>query len=106
MNQRRGLMDRRGFIGTLAGGILAAPLAAEAQQTGKIYRIGILSGGSPEKHAPQIEIFLKALHDMRWIDGQNVVIEWRSAQGRTDRLWALAAGRGHLKAECTLTACT
>ena len=41
-------MDRRAFIGTLAGGLLAAPLAAEAQQVGKVYRVGLVSlGGDP-----------------------------------------------------------
>jgi putative ABC transport system substrate-binding protein len=80
------VLNRRTFLCGLALGTLSAPLAGEAQQTGKVYRIGILSGGSPEKHGPQIETFLKALHGMGWIDGQNIVIEWRSAEGRPDRL--------------------
>jgi putative ABC transport system substrate-binding protein len=75
----------------LALSLMLAPHAVGAQQTGKVYRVGILSGGSPEKNAPQIETFLKALHEMGWIDGQNAIIEWRSAEGRTDQLGALAA---------------
>jgi hypothetical protein len=53
----------------LALSLMLAPHAVGAQQTGKVYRVGILSGGSPEKNAPQIETFLKALHEMGWIDG-------------------------------------
>ena len=96
-------MDRRGFITVVGGSILVRSLTAEAQQTGKVYRIGILSGGWPEKHAPQIETFLKALHGMGWIDGQNIVIEWRSAEGRMDRLGALAAELVHIKVDVIVT---
>jgi putative tryptophan/tyrosine transport system substrate-binding protein len=92
-----------GLAVILAVGLVLAPLAAEAQQPGKVYRVGILSGGSPEKNAPQIETFLKALHDMGWIDGQNAIIEWRSAEGRTDRLGALAAELVHIKVDVIVT---
>jgi putative ABC transport system substrate-binding protein len=97
-------MDRRAFITVVGGSILVAPLAAEGQQAGNVYRIGILSGGWPEKSAPQIEAFLKSLHDMGWIDGQNLVIEWRSADGRTDRLGALAAELVRIKVDVIVTA--
>lgn len=98
------MMDRRAFIAAVGAGFLVAPFAIEGQQPGKIYRIGILSGGSPEKSTPQVQTFLKSLHDMGWIAGQNVVIDWRSAQGRTDRLGALAAELVHIKVDVIVTA--
>jgi ABC-type uncharacterized transport system substrate-binding protein len=97
-------MDRRAFIAAVGTGFLVAPFATEGQQTGKVYRIGILSGGWPEKNAPQVQAFLKGLHDMGWIAGQNVVIEWRSAEGRMDRLGALAAELVHMKVDIMVTA--
>src|SRR5262245_18925200 len=97
------MMDRRAFIGALAGGVIVAPLAAQAQQAGKLYRIGLLSGGSPERNTPQIEAFLKSLHDMGWVDGQNVIIEWRSAEASTDRLAALATELVQLKVDVIVT---
>src|SRR5262245_5887593 len=98
------MMDRRAFIAAVGAGFFVAPFAIEGQQTGKIYRIGIISGGSPEKNTPQVQAFLKGLHDMGWIAGQNVVIDWRSAEGRTDRLGALAAELVHIKVDVIVTA--
>ncbi len=81
-------MDRRAFIGTLAGGLLAAPLAAEAQQAGKMYRIGFLVGA----RNPGVESsFPRGLLDLGYVEGRDVVIEWRDAGGHNDRLLALAA---------------
>src|SRR5262245_19261977 len=97
------MMDRRAFITMVSGGILSEPLGSEAQQ-GRVYRVGILSGGSPEKNTPQIEAFLKRLRDMGWVDGQNVIIEWRSAEGWTDRLAALANELVQLKVDVIVTA--
>src|SRR5262245_22725092 len=79
-------------------------LESEAQQAGKVYRIGILSGGSPEKNTPQVEAFLERLHDLGWVDGQNVIVEWRSSEGRTDRLPALATELVQLKVDVIVTA--
>jgi putative ABC transport system substrate-binding protein len=81
-------VDRRAFIGTLTGGLLAAPLAAGAQQADKVARIGVLSFGAPE---PFREGFRRALVDLGYIEGRNVVIEHRWADGQTDRLPILAA---------------
>jgi len=88
----------------LALSLVIAPLAAEAQQVGKSYRIGILSGGSPDKDSPNIEAFRNGLRDMGWVEGRNVVIEWRSAEGRTERLTGLAAELVHLKVDVIVTA--
>jgi putative ABC transport system substrate-binding protein len=82
------MMDRRAFLGTLAGGLLAAPLAAEAQ-AGKPPKIGYLStiaGGEP------IDIrFMQTLRDLGWIEGQNVAIESRYVAGQTEQLATAAA---------------
>jgi len=72
-------MRRREFI-TLLGGAAAWPLAARAQQPTKIPRIGIIDDGPIWDH------FRKGLHDLGYIEGQNIVIEYRAAQGEPDRL--------------------
>jgi len=89
---------RRMFLGTLAGGLLAAPLAAEAQQAAKIPRIGYLAGdlaGGP--HLP--EAFRQGLRDLGYVEGRNVVIEYRDAEGKLERLPALAAELVALKVD-------
>ena len=86
-------MDRRWFIGTLTGGLLAAPLTAEAQQPGKAYRIGILSN-VPLSDAGGARLwgeFIRGLRDQGYVDGQNIVIEHLSSAGQYDRLPTLAA---------------
>jgi putative ABC transport system substrate-binding protein len=86
-------MDRRAFIGALAGSLLAAPLAGEAQQAGKIYRIGIL-GNVPLTDpggARLWEAFIQGLRDLSYVEGRNLVVEYRSAEGKPERLPALAA---------------
>ena len=72
---------------TLALGILLAPLAADAQQAARVYRIGIL-GDTP---GPQWKAFRQGLGDLGWIEGQSVEMEWRWSEGRFDRLPDLAA---------------
>jgi putative ABC transport system substrate-binding protein len=81
-------MNRRAFIGTLAGGFLAAPRAGEAQQAGKVYRIGLLS---PTSQVQGIEGIQEGLRDLGYVEGRNLLVEHRSADGRFDRLPDLAA---------------
>jgi ABC-type uncharacterized transport system substrate-binding protein len=89
---------RREFIGTLAGGLLAAPLAAEAQQAAKIARIGFLSlNVSASPHV--LEPFLQGLRDLGYVEGRNLVIEYRDAEGKPERLPALAAELVALKVD-------
>jgi ABC-type uncharacterized transport system substrate-binding protein len=81
-------MDRRAFLGTFAGGLLAAPLAAEAQPAGKIYRLGFLRGGPPLE--AYVEGLRQGLRERGYVDGQNVVVEYRSTDGGFDQLPQLA----------------
>ena len=85
------MVTRRAFIATLTGGLLAAPLVGEAQQTGKVWRIGYLGNGSPAVSASMRDAFGQGLRDLGWVEGQNVAIEYRWADGHLDRLPALVA---------------
>jgi putative ABC transport system substrate-binding protein len=89
---------RRAFIGTLAGGLLAAPLAVEAQQAAKVARIGYMSPNLadwPHTH----EAFRQGLRDLGYVEGRNLVIEYRDAEGKLERLPALAAELVALKVD-------
>jgi len=88
------MMDRRTFVSTLALGTLVAPLAAGGQQTGKVPRVGVLSlGTAPSTTSPRDpnEGFRQGLRELGYVEGRDVVIEWRYADQRTDRLADLAA---------------
>ena len=85
------MIDRRRFLLTSLAGALAAPLAAEAQQAGKVPRVGYLSPGTPNSNPHLLEAFRQGLRDLGWLEGQNIMIEYRYAEGRDDRLPALAA---------------
>jgi putative tryptophan/tyrosine transport system substrate-binding protein len=70
-------------------GLLAAPLVAEAQQAGKIYRVGVLSGGAAQPN-PFLDAFRQSLLALGWVEGRNVTIEARFADGKMNRLAGLA----------------
>jgi putative tryptophan/tyrosine transport system substrate-binding protein len=96
-------VDRRRFLLTSVAGALAAPRAAEAQQTGKVYRIAFLGSTSPSGYASQMGAFRGGLRDLGYVEGQNLVIEFRWAQGKNDRLPALAAELVRLKPDVLVT---
>ncbi len=83
-------MERRRFIEVIAGGLLAAPLAAEAQQRSPTV-IGFLSSRSPGESASVVAAFRQGLNEAGYVEGQNVVIEFRWAEGQYDRLPRMAA---------------
>ena len=83
-------MDRRSFIGRVAGGVLAAPLATRAQ-TPAMPVIGFLSSVSPAQWSPFVAAFRQGLNEAGYVEGKNVAIEFLWAEGQFDRLPALAA---------------
>src|SRR5216683_7739275 len=88
-----------GVIVTLTLSILAAPLVTDAQPAGKVYRIGRLSSGPPREPNPGLEAFRQGLRDLGYVEGQNLVIEYRYAEGREERLPDLAAELVRLKVD-------
>ena len=99
-------MDRRTFLAGTGAVLLAAPLAAEAQQAGKVYRIGFLSPASPSD--PRVQRFLAAfrngLGELGYVEGQTIAIESRWAAGKYERLPGLAAELVRLKMDVIVTA--
>ena len=84
-------MDRRAFV-TMVGAVLAMPLVPEAQQAGKVYRIGVLySGQLVAEPSPIFRGFLQGLRELGYTEGQNVVIERRAVEDMLDRVPAVAA---------------
>ena len=96
-------MDRRTFIGGVAGGLLAAPLAAHAQQAGKVYRIGILEPIPAAQNAANLDALRKGLRELGYVEGRNLVIEYRSADGRAERFPELASELARLKVDLIVT---
>ncbi len=98
-------MDRRAFIVTLSGGILAGPLAAEAQPAGKIPRLCFLelnAGLWRSVYSP----FFQGLRDLGYVDGQTITIDYLSADGRVERFPTLAADCVRLKADIVVASTT
>ena len=89
------MTDRRRFIGTLASGLLAAPLGTFAQQPAKVPRIGVL--GNIE--SPPWDGFRRGLRELGYVDGRDVTIEWRWSEGMTDRIPGLALELVQLKVD-------
>jgi len=92
------VISRRAFVQAVSGGLFAAPRAVGAQQTGKVYRIGFLWEG-PAVLPDGIDSFRRGLRDLGWVEGQNIVVEYRWAEGRYDRLNELAEGLVRLKVD-------
>jgi putative ABC transport system substrate-binding protein len=88
-----------GCLVTLILSLLAAPLAAEAQPPPKIPRIGVLSGSSLTTDARNREAFLQGLRELGYVEGQTIVLEGRWAEGKRERLPALAAELVRLRVE-------
>ena len=98
-------MDRREFLGTIAGGLLAVPLAAEAQPATKTSRIGYLSPtfASEPDNRRRLGALREGLRDLGYVEGQNITIESRWAEGEYGRLPDLAAELVNLKVDVIVT---
>jgi ABC-type uncharacterized transport system substrate-binding protein len=85
-------MNRRAFIAALSGSIVPTLPAAEAQQLGKAYRIGVLGVGEPQ-------LLRESLRDLGYVEGRNLTIEWRDPEGKSERFVDLAAELVRLKVD-------
>jgi putative tryptophan/tyrosine transport system substrate-binding protein len=107
-------MERRTFLAMVSGGLLAAPLAAEAQPAGKVHRIGFLSPSSPSDPerlaspfgAGGLAAFRQGMRDLGYAEGQNLSIEPRWAEGRFERLPDLAVELVRLKVDVIVSVVT
>ena len=97
-----------GIILVLALGCLVAPHAAEAQQPGKVHRIGVLGTNTADDPvvAFNIEVLRQGLHELGYVEGQNLTLEFRSAEGRQERLADLVAELVQLSVDLMVTVST
>jgi putative ABC transport system substrate-binding protein len=93
------VIDRRTFVNLVASGCLLGPRAVRAQQVGKVRRIGWLGVSSPSDRPSLFDAFRQRLRELGWIEGRNIVIDFRYAEGRVDRLPDLAAELVRLKVD-------
>ena len=104
------MIDRRRFIGTLAGGLLMVSLSADAQQPGKVYRIGWLDFGAPPSPGIRtnrvLDAFRLGLRELGWIEGRSIAIDERYANGDRARLAADAAELVGLRVDVIVTITT
>jgi putative tryptophan/tyrosine transport system substrate-binding protein len=92
-----------GLAVVLTVSLLTTPLVAEAQQTGKLFRIAFLSTTSPGS-SPTTDAFLQGMRDLGYVEGQNIAIEWRWGHGTTERFPEFAADVVHLKVDVIVAA--
>jgi putative ABC transport system substrate-binding protein len=97
-------MDRRAFIATLAGGLMAAPLTLLAQPQSRVARIGFLAGGSASARVQQP--FLQGMRELGLVEGRDFAVDWRFAEGRYERLPGLVAELVRLKVDVIVAAAT
>ena len=101
------MTTRRAFLGTLAGGLLAASLAAEAQQPARVPRIGVLTNAQDTPEFRRFwDPFRQGLRERGWVEGQNIVIEWRYTEGKPELFPGLAAELVSLKVDLILASTT
>jgi len=99
-------MRRRAFLGTISLGLLAAPLAAEAQQAARVPRIGFLGNSTAALEANLVGPFREGLREFGYVEGRNILIEYRWAEGQYERFPALIAELIALKVDVIVTAGT
>jgi putative ABC transport system substrate-binding protein len=99
-------MDRRRFLLTSLAGALTGASGVEAQLLLRVYRIGYLGGGSESAQANRIEAFRAGLRDLGYVEGKNIIIDFKWAEGRAERLLDLAGELVRLKVDVLVTAGT
>src|SRR5262245_4589392 len=99
------MMSGRIFVWLMTTVLLTTALPAEAQQpTGTAPRIGFLSTAALSSLSPRLDAFHQGLRELGYVEGKNIVIEYRSAEGDVNRLKELAEELVHLKVSCIVTA--
>jgi putative tryptophan/tyrosine transport system substrate-binding protein len=98
-------IERRKFLATLGGAAVAWPLAGRAEQSGKLPTIGFL-GANPSIESHRVAAFVQRLRELAWIDGRNLAIEYRWAEGRNERYAENAAELVRLKVDVIVTVAT
>src|SRR5512134_2468205 len=96
------MIDRRAFVGYVAGGVLAAPLAARAQQP-KMPLIGFLGTTSSSAFGTNAAAFAQRMRELGWIEGSTVAIEYRWGEGRNERISEAVAEFVRLKVDVIVT---
>jgi len=100
-------IGRRKFLATLLGSAAAAwPLAARAQQAGPLPTIGFLVPGTPTSHGQWVAAFVQRLRELGWIEGRTITIEYRWAEGRSERFAEIAAEFVRRKVDVIVTSAT
>jgi putative ABC transport system substrate-binding protein len=97
------MMDRRRFVGAVAGGLLIAQSVAEAQPAAKVYRIGFFLGATGESVASLFNALKEGLRDLGYVEGRNVIFERRYADGHMERLAEIAAELVRLRVDVIVT---
>jgi len=96
-------MNRREFITLLCGAVATWPLAARAQSDAKLPTIGFLIGGTPLSDHLWVDAFVQHLSELGWVEGTNVHIEYRSAEGRSERFNEIATEFVRMRVDIILT---
>ena len=98
-------MDRRIFLGAITSGLLAAPLAAEAQRARSVWRLGFLAPGLSQDTS-RASVLIQTLQELGYVPNQSLLVERRFAEGKIERLPAMAAELVQLKVDVLFTVST
>jgi putative tryptophan/tyrosine transport system substrate-binding protein len=100
------MSSRREFIALLGGAAAAWPLAARAQQPANLPTIGFLVSGTPSSHGQWVAAFVQRLRELGWIEGRTITIEYRWAEGRSERFAEIAAELVRRRVDVIVTSAT
>src|SRR5262249_29442367 len=92
-------IQRRKFLATLGGAAVAWPLTAHAQQPARVPTVGFLVAGTPSTHGQWLAAFVRRLGELGWVEGRNIAIEVRWAEGHSGRLAEIAREFVRLKVD-------
>src|SRR5712692_10946211 len=96
-------LGRRRFLALVSGSLLAAPLVAEAQPVGKVYRVGFLGTATPSLMSAWLTAFRAGLRERGYVEGKNIAMEYRWGEGKPERFPGLAAELVKLKVDVIVT---